>query len=184
MRLLSKLLGEQARPQLAEENSDDDLDDGECENLISKDYISIINSSKYADSNANTKQLQRLLSLIDMNKDEIAEEVLPVEHDETREDDGEEHGASIESIICHEADEVLPGQPCYKPAKFGKEGGQNFTLGKFDVPRRIMHAIKANDVELLQLSSPMTMDNYVNRFQALLWIEEARTTYVGVIPFS
>lgn len=150
----------------------DDLDeelDKVDETKITKieDYLSIVNSSKYADSNSNTQELEKLLSLIDVKKDEDAK----VEEELARE---LENKVSIESIICRVADEVLPGQPCYQPAKFGKEGGRNFNLGKFDVPRWIMHAIRENDIDRLNTNSELDMDNYVKRFQTLLWMEEAQ----------
>lgn len=152
MKILKRLLG-----------LDTDLDDDDDIN----DYAAIINSSKYADSNSNTEQLEKLLASVN---------IIKTENEEDKDNINDSNRVSIESIICRDTDEVLPGQPVYQPAKFGKEGGRNFVLRKFDIPRWVYDAIKSNNVELLKLSNQMTMDNYVQRFQTLLWVEEAQQT--------
>lgn len=73
----------------------------------------------------------------------------------------------------YEEGRILPGQPVYQPAKFGKEGGTNYTLPQFRIPRNIYNAMAMNNVESLDIRKPMTPQNYVPRFQTLLWIEEA-----------
>lgn len=146
-----------------------DLDDGTAE---IDDYVSIINSGKYADSNSNTEHLEKLLALVDIKKGQSAHH--PDDQHDQRAQENHSQRVSIESIICRDSDEVLPGQPVYLPAKFGKDGGRNFQLGKFDIPRWIYEAIKGNNVECLRISTPLDMDNYPTRFQRLLWVEEAQ----------
>ena len=136
------------------------------------DYYAIVNSCKYADSNTNTEYLDKLLALIGLAKDEDEDKDTG-----NRDEDGSNRNkVSIDSIICRDSEEVLPGQPAYKPAKFGKVGGTNFALGKFDIPKWIYDSIKSNDTQRLRLAQQMTMDNYVQRFQTLLWVEEAQQT--------
>jgi len=139
----------------------------EADEQAEDDYLSIVNSSKYADSNSNTKELEKLLSLLGIK----------CENDADLEEEENGKGAitaKIANIICHDSDEVLPGQPCYQPARFGKEGGRNFNLRKFDLPRWVMNAMKSDEIHRLRLDEPLSMNNYVERFQTLLWVEEAQ----------
>jgi hypothetical protein len=185
MKIIQKLLFTSLVDNAQEDRDLEELDRVFNNGVISKqydltDYASIVHSSKYADSHADTKQLEKLLALIDIkNNGQKAEDELQENDDNkyddkaTREKDSTNIKA-IEAIICREADDILPGQPCYKPAKFGIKGGVNFTLRKFDIPKWIFTAIHNNNVDHLGVATPLMMDNYIQRFQTLMWVEEAQ----------
>lgn len=173
LKIIRNLLSDSPTRSDESDNGDEisDADQEDTDQL--EDYATIVHSSKYADSNSNTEQLEKLLALIDIKSEQNDEGTL-TEAQRTEEEERIKNKVSIESIICRDSDEILPGQPCYRPAKFGKQGGVCFNLRKFDIPRYIFRAIAANNVECLHLTEPLGPHNYVKKFQTLLWVEEAQ----------
>lgn len=181
--------------QLLNIKSSDETEDEALARDI-EDYERIVTSTKYADSNADTTALTALFQSLGVKTDiesqlktggsTVEAEDKPgedskVNGQETKE--GDERNFHFRQRLSNhldllkelEAEEgrILPGQPVYQPAKFGKDGGANFSLQQFKVPRAIYDAMAFNDINRLDIHSPLTPSNYIWRFQTLLWVEEA-----------
>lgn len=181
------------------DNLDED-DEKALENDL-QSYEEIVNSNKYADSNSNTDALEKLLSAIKVSNNQgsanrtdapgaVVEENNPSANTDTVDTENDAQtktmfdrrkGYRFIDLLDKHLDllhtlenEALPAQPVYTPAKFGKEGGQNFVLKRYAIPRWIFASMKDNDVGRLNIKDPLTASNYVKRFQTLLWIEEAQ----------
>lgn len=181
---------------------DIDQDDEEAlQNDINK-YTSIIYSSKYADSNSNTEALEKLVAAMNNldtgNNDSPALDTNNVSRNENLKqqnqintgrseqadvpDKTEEPTKFRELLHTHlklleelqsEDSSILPGEPPYKPKKFGRDGNNKSYLKKFDVPNYIYQAMDANHPAILGLNYTLDHLNYSKRFQTLLWVEEA-----------
>lgn len=77
-------------------------------------------------------------------------------------------------LLSDEYNNVMPApRNNTQTNKFGKEEGANFVLRGYDIPHWIMTALETNSIGRLDLKTEMNEKNYVNRFQNLLWLEEA-----------
>lgn len=165
-----------------------------------EDYEKIVTSTKFADSNADTTAITNLFQALGVNNNAVNQTaegqqatnqlgtsgdqlVLNVNQngsDETTKAPNfhfhfrQRLGYHLELLkqLEYEEGRILPGQPVYEPAKFGKEGGTNYNLPQFRTPRKIYDAMALNDINRLDIHKPLTPSNYVWRFQTLLWLEE------------
>lgn len=173
----------------------DEDDERALENDIQK-YTEIVNSSKYADSNSNTDALEKLLTALKLQSDNklslVTEPPIVTQEGVPTDDAGDgpdkaqkmfdgKKGYRFKDLLDRHLkllddleNEVLPAQPIFTPAKFGKEGGKNFVLKRFQIPHWIYDSMLANDITRLQIKDPLTTSNYVQRFKKLLFMEEAQ----------
>lgn len=173
-----------------------DDDEKTLENDI-QSYMTIVNSDKYADSNSNTDALEKLLTALRVqnepklrtetsvsiitNKAQTDDPISGDEPDKVEKMFGGRRGYRFLDnldkhlqLLADLENGALPAQPVFTPAKFGKDGGANFNLRRFEIPHWIYDSMRLNDVKRLQLKDPLTPYNYIDRFKKLLWIEEAQ----------
>lgn len=164
-------------------------------------YQTIINTSKYADSNSNTEALERLVKALKIDSDknpsqnadkesvpeggnmrapnetEEVEVCQPMPEDKSSvilfKERLAEHMRLLK-ILDGQEGQILPGQPVMQPERFGKaKHSKKFVLRQFKIPDRIFEAIERNNQAALHLNKQLTIENYIDFFQALLWVEEA-----------
>lgn len=171
-----------------------DLDD-EDESQLEKDVHelnSVVNSSKYADSNSDTAHIERIFSALKVKEVPAPPSTdpstnkpnVPTETDYSQmlnlgKKFSEKLTAHLDLLFELEGEaqkSYLTGPPVFEKAKFGKQGGSNFVLRRFSVPRYIYDILihgPAAIVGRLKLTAPLSMDDYVEKFQNLYWLEEA-----------
>lgn len=163
------------------EEPDDDL------SQVVAEYMDIMSSAKYSDSNTNTAAFDKLLESLQAKrspKDEPGDgqpavqgqlEAPPREVTDKPEKFASRVARHLELLdqLSSEDSTVVPAQPCYQPSKFGKRNGAKFHLQYFDIPMLVFKCIDRNNIGPLNLTEPLTSENYVKRFQTLLWMEEA-----------
>lgn len=173
--------------------------DEEDENQLEKDVqelSQVVNSSKFADSNSDTGHVERLLSALTVNdkKPEPGAFVRePISEPKSAPDDPDfskmgnfskgfreklsAHLDLLEELEGEAQQSILPGPPVFeKREKFGKDGGQRFVLRSFTVPRYVWQLLEFGQqatINRLKLNSPLNISNYVEKYQHLLWLEEA-----------
>lgn len=181
----------------------DDEDERKFELDVDNNYISILNSSKYAESNSNTEALEKMVKAMSLENELIKNDELevtsldqdlghklkieegprlpgkPVEPGlaaaETRREENfrDRLGKHMDLLKDLEKENFLPGQPVFEKEKFGKNGAATRRLGFFPIPNIVYDSMAINDITPLHLETPIAPENYANRFQTILWIEEA-----------
>jgi len=144
-------------------------------------YAELINSNKYGDSNSNTDALEKLVKSMNLGPADYQEELkqdevaLQPSLDETNQKVKWKYLFKEQQELLNTLNEknFLPAQPVFQPPKFGIEEGVDFKLGVFKIPWFIYQSLETKNINSLDIKSPLTPDNYVERFQRLLWYEEA-----------
>lgn len=180
---------------------DNELDEDD-ENQLERDVqelSQVVNSSKFADSNSDTAHIERLfgaLKVADKNPDgdaivrePISEpEVLPNNVDYSLMENiskkfSEKLSAQLDLLEELEGEaqkSFLTGPPVFEKSTFGKEGGnREFKLRGFSIPPHVYESLEFGQqaaTSRLKLSSPLSVANYIQKYQNLLWLEEAHQT--------
>lgn len=173
--------------------------DEEDEKQLEKDVhelSQVVNSSKFADSNSDTGHVERLLNALTVTdkkpepdafvREPISEPKSPLDDSDFSKMGNFSKGFRdrlaaqldlLEELEGEAQQSILPGPPVFeKREKFGKDGGQRFVLRSFTVPRYVWQSLEFGQQATagrLRLNHPLTMNNYVEKCQNLLWLEEA-----------
>lgn len=176
-------------------NDLDEDDESQLEQDIQK-LSQVVNSSKFADSNADTAHIERLFSALKVadNKpdghaivrdptSEPRELSTNVDYSQMQNinnnfrDKLSAHLELLEELEGEAQKSFLTGPPVFEKRTFGKEGGnQEFKLRSFSVPKFVFESLEFGTTAAasrLNIGAPLSVANYVQKFQRLLWVEEA-----------